>query len=206
LTLENVTSIHYKAFKGCAMLKSVTIPDSVTEILGYSYSGDCGAFQGCTNLKTVTFGKKLNTIGKEAFKGCTSLTAIDIPDNVTAIEVNAFSGTSLNSATVRSKICTIADGKMTLPVTQDGTIYGLADSYVQQYAETNGYTFALAGDQPVTPPVSSGEDAYDAGDLDGNGVVNSMDAAIILQYAAEAGAGSFTGTMTEYLKEKGYRS
>ena len=178
----------------------------MTEILGYSYSSDCGAFQGCTNLKTVTFGKKLNTIGKEAFKGCTGLTAIDIPDNVTAIEVNAFSGTSLTSATVRSKICTIADGKTTLPVMENGTIYGLADSYAQQYAETNGYAFELAGDPPVESTDPVGTDTYDAGDLDGNGTVNAMDAAIILQYAAETGSGKFNGTMTEYLKEKGYRS
>lgn len=174
LTLENVTSIGSDAFSGCKMLQSVTISDSV------------------------------KTIGISAFSGCSSLKTIDIPESVTSIGSSAFYGTSLNSVTIRNKGCDIYESNSTLPVTKDGTIYGMENSSAQNYAEKYGYTFALIGGQPVTPP--TGNDAYDAGDLDGNGTVNATDAAIILQYAAEAGAGSFTGTMAEYLIEKGYRS
>ncbi|MDE7121723.1 MAG: leucine-rich repeat domain-containing protein, partial [Oscillospiraceae bacterium] len=107
---DSVTKIGYKAFKGCVMLKSLTIPDSVTEIVGYSYSSDYGAFQGCTNLETVTIGNGLHAIGKEAFKGCTSLTLLTLGENVNTIGASAFSGcASLGNFTIPGKVITLGN-------------------------------------------------------------------------------------------------
>ena len=39
------------------------------------------------------------------------------------------------------------------------------------------------------------------GDVNGDGVVNASDAAIILQYSAAVGASTFEGTLTEYLEQ-----
>lgn len=40
------------------------------------------------------------------------------------------------------------------------------------------------------------------GDIDGNGLVNATDAALILTYAAEYGSGSFNGTIEDWYNEK----
>ncbi len=65
-------------------IKSVTIPDSVTEI-------EDGAFWNCQNLKTITFGGGVREIKCSAFYGCTSLEEVVIPEGVTSIDSTAFS-------------------------------------------------------------------------------------------------------------------
>ncbi len=90
LTLpENYKGGSYKiynyAFYNNTSLTSITIPESVTSIGNY-------AFSGCASLKTVTFGEnsKLESIGSYAFYGCSSLTSITIPESVTSIGSDAF--------------------------------------------------------------------------------------------------------------------
>ena len=88
---DSVTSIVGSAFEDCTSLTSVTIPDSVTSIGG-------SAFRDCTSLTSVTIGNGVTSIGSAAFRGCTSLTSITIPDSMTSIRTNAFNGcTSLAS-------------------------------------------------------------------------------------------------------------
>ena len=81
---DGVTKISGYTFSGFNSLTSVTIPDSVTSI------GD-GAFCG-TNLATVNIGanSKLECIGEYAFEFCHNLTSITIPDSVTSIGYGAF--------------------------------------------------------------------------------------------------------------------
>lgn len=71
------------AYKGNTKIKSVTIPDTVTGILG------C-AFEDCKNLESVTMSDSVTLIGGSAFKACTALKSIDISDNVTEISDEAF--------------------------------------------------------------------------------------------------------------------
>ena len=52
---------------------SYTIPDSVTKIDRY-------AFSGCTSLKEVTIPDSVTEISDTAFRGCTSLTAINVDE------------------------------------------------------------------------------------------------------------------------------
>ena len=60
-----VTRVSDDVFRFRTNLISVTIPDSVTEILG--------GFTGCTNLEKITIGKGITTIYKEMFEGCDKL-------------------------------------------------------------------------------------------------------------------------------------
>ncbi len=84
VTIPNtITKIGAGAFYNCTGLKNVTMPDSVTSIGQY-------AFYKCSGLTSVTFSKKLTSIGRDAFEGCTGLRSVTIPDSVTTIEESAF--------------------------------------------------------------------------------------------------------------------
>lgn len=98
-----VTNISDYAFKDCASLTSVKIPDSVTNIGWF-------AFYDCASLKSVTIGNGVTMIGDYAFSFCTSLTSVTIPDSVTDIGFSAFYGcNSLKSVTIGNGVTSIGD-------------------------------------------------------------------------------------------------
>ena len=98
---DSVTSIGSYAFSGCTSLTSVTIPDSVPSIGEYTF--DC-----CASLTSVTIPDSVTRIGWYAFYGCTSLTSVTIPDSVTSIGRYAFEGCeSLTSVTIPDSLTSI---------------------------------------------------------------------------------------------------
>ncbi len=70
---EEITEIKAYAFSGCDGLASVTIPDSVTSI-------GSSAFAYCDGLTSVTIPDSVTSIGSWAFQGCSGLTRVDITD------------------------------------------------------------------------------------------------------------------------------
>ena len=81
---DTVTIIKAYAFSG-GNFTSVTIPDSVTSI-GES------AFEYCDSLTSVTIGNGVSSIGERAFSSCYSLTSVTIGNSVTSIGQLAFNG------------------------------------------------------------------------------------------------------------------
>ncbi|MBA8790061.1 leucine-rich repeat protein [Clostridium saccharobutylicum] len=81
---DSVTNIEDWTFSDCYKLESITIPDSVTNIGEY-------AFVKCVNLKSITIPTSVTSIGDSAFRECNKLTSITIPDSVTSIGDYAFS-------------------------------------------------------------------------------------------------------------------
>ena len=99
---ESVTEIGKYAFLGCTLLTSINIPDSVTEI-------GSSAFESCTSLSSINIPDSVTKIGYEAFKDCTSLTSINIPDSVTKIDRYAFNGCTSLNISIPASLTDIAD-------------------------------------------------------------------------------------------------
>ena len=71
-----------KLILGC---KSTVIPNSVTIINDY-------AFSGCAQLTSVNIPNSVTSIGSGAFKGCVNLTSINIPSSVVSLGSNITDG------------------------------------------------------------------------------------------------------------------
>ena len=84
---DGVSDIDDFTFSGCSSLESVVIPESVKSIGRY-------AFKGCSALTSVIIPEAVTSIGESAFSGCSVLTSINIPDGVTEIGKRAFEGCS----------------------------------------------------------------------------------------------------------------
>ena len=80
---NSVTSIGEYTFSGCSGLTSITIPNSVTSI-------ENDAFRECAGLTSITIPNSVTSIGNYAFYECSGLTSITIGSGVTWINYLAF--------------------------------------------------------------------------------------------------------------------
>ena len=80
---DNVTEIGIFAFSYCTKLERVTLPDSIKEIR-------MGAFYDCQNLKDIKLPEKLEIIRNDAFSNCKALTDVKLPNGVKIIEKGTF--------------------------------------------------------------------------------------------------------------------
>ena len=160
---ETVTTICRSAFSNCKELNNVVIPESVTEI-------EWSAFQGCTGLTGVEIPNSVTNIGDGAFLGCTSLTDITLPEHIIYIGEYAFSEcVGLTSVTILGTNVSIGYGAfLDIP---NVTIYGYKNSGVESYANKYNINFRIIGETV-------------AGDINGDGTINSTDAVAIQKYLA----------------------
>ncbi len=98
-----VTTIGESAFYNNQKLKSVVLPEGITDIKDE-------AFQNCSYLQSVTLPESLVTIGKDAFNYCSKLTSVEIPESVTDIGSNAFSLSGLTEVVIPESITVINSG------------------------------------------------------------------------------------------------
>ena len=80
---EGVTSLALNTFNGCEWLESVSLPDSLENILGSAFS-DCGS------LTRVDIPYGVPWISGYCFAGCYSLTRVTVPESVTEVVDHAF--------------------------------------------------------------------------------------------------------------------
>ena len=98
-----VSKIGRHAFRYCRNLKTVTIPNGVTDI-------DICAFADCDNLTIVTIPNSVKAIGDYAFYKCNSLSTIIIPNGVNSIGKYAFWGcNNLTAVTIPNSVKSIGD-------------------------------------------------------------------------------------------------
>lgn len=118
----NVVAVGASAFANSPNLKTVILPESITEVGGAAFKYDdnltsvvlpnsvkvigISLFEYCTKLKQVTLPDKLTSIPRYAFLGCKLLSDITLPETVLVIEDKAFyhceSLKSINLDNVRS--------------------------------------------------------------------------------------------------------
>ena len=104
ISTDGITTIGNNAFKDCATLTSITLPNGVTAI------GD-NAFDFCTGLTSIVFPNSLTSIGTYAFSNCNSLLTITFPNRLTSIGINAFQGcTKLDNITLPNSLKSISTG------------------------------------------------------------------------------------------------
>lgn len=101
----DLTKLESYAFSNTA-IKEVTIPNGITNINPYVFSGcknlikvvlpenlqtiSSNVFADCTNLTDIQLPEGLTTIANSAFSNCQSLPELIIPESVTSIEMYAF--------------------------------------------------------------------------------------------------------------------
>ncbi|MBQ2605156.1 MAG: leucine-rich repeat protein [Clostridia bacterium] len=91
-----VTKIDMFVFQDNKTLKSVILPDTVTEIMDM-------CFWGCSSMESISLPSKLNYVGNSAFHGCSSLKSVSFPRGLTYLGSNAFDGcTSLKEINIES--------------------------------------------------------------------------------------------------------
>ena len=148
----SVTSISLDAFKGCTGLTSVTIPNSVSSVLGNAL------FKGCTNLVSVSLSNSMRFISSEMFEDCISLTSVTIPNGIEMICQYAFRGcTSLAYLTIPSSVTEIfidafenCSSLASIVIDKDNPIYDSRDN-CNAIIETNSNKLLLGCKNTVIP-------------------------------------------------------
>ena len=120
---SGITALDAAAFRTCANLKTVTLPDTLRFIPKNCFMGCAAlkeisipagvqligsmAFMQCTALEKVSLPADLHAIGSDAFNGCTALKSISLPGKLTSIGFEAFMNTGLTSVTLPGSVRSI---------------------------------------------------------------------------------------------------
>lgn len=202
---DSVVEIGDAAFEFCRNLTSVTIPESISVL-------NAEVFSGCSGLTEVNLPTNMFRIEVYAFHNCTSLKSITIPEtSYCEFETWAFTGCSaleevvlgygfdriydevftecdnLKKVTMPSTLTYIGSGVFTQTAIDGGlTIYGVEDSYAEDYAASKWIKFvAIEEEEPEPDPTpTSDPDDVILGDLNGDAAINAGDALVVLKSVA----------------------
>ena len=162
---EHLNRIGMYAFSGCTEIEgAMIIPQSVTRIGEH-------AFDNCNKLETLDYNGSAD-VPEYCFYNCSSLKSVSIAEGAKSISYFAFANCSnLEYAEIPQSVTSIAISAFR---NDDNLVLGVyKDSYALQYAEDNKIDhIILDGDK--------------TGDVNGDGVVDILDATEIQKYAAES--------------------
>ncbi len=139
------------AFVNNKNLKSVVIPDTVTDI-------GAGCFENCTQLKKVTLPKSLKAIGYSAFESC-ALQTVVLPDTVKSVGESAFYNCkSLENITVSDGLTALGayafDETLWYENAEDGLLVIGKILYGYKGEFPKGYTLKIPADITVIADAS----------------------------------------------------
>ena len=130
---KSVQVIESNAFYDCDGITKLVIPDSVTSI------GN-NAFNSCELLSDVSLGTGLTAIPEGCFANCPSLKEIVLPYRMQTINAKAFNAcTALTDVTIPRSVTSIGTQAFSYPAKM--TIYGIAGTYAETYANDNSIKF-----------------------------------------------------------------
>lgn len=93
---KGLTKIYSSAFSGCTSLRSINLPNSLTQLGEHAFGGS--VFYGCSSLTSITIPAKVPGIPDNTFTNCTTLEEVHIEGRLGVIEKEAFMNcTSLES-------------------------------------------------------------------------------------------------------------
>lgn len=155
-----VSSIGISAFGMCLSLKKVTIPEGVTRIRDWAFSGswnittvvlpdsiesiDYYAFCECFALKEINLPANLKSIGDGVFSTCRALEALTIPDGVESIGSMTFCDCdNLKTLVIPSSVTSIGDYAFYRSFNQPPTVTVIVahNSYAEQYCIDNNIPY-----------------------------------------------------------------
>ncbi len=189
---DSVTDIGENAFIGTPWLESKRADDPLVIVNGI-------LIDGTTCSGNVVIPDSVVSISESAFYECAGLTGIIIPDSVERIGLGAFCHCAeLKEITMLNPDCKIYDDIYTITngydndrVFYNGTIYGYDNSTAQAYAEKYERKFVSLGEAPTKDML---------GDVNGDGMVDSSDASLVLtEYALLSTGGN--GNFSESVKK-----
>lgn len=164
------------AFENCTSLTEVALPDTVETIF-------TGVFQGCTNLKKFHIPASLTFVSKgNLFENCPKITTLTFSSYIDMTSSydseNMLDSDHLYIPPSVTEII-VDGGKLSFTHTDSRTLYitGFSGTYAEQFANSQGIPFI-----PILP--------NSLGDVDGDEVVNSVDASMILTIYAAFSTGS----------------
>ena len=112
----------------------VVIPDGITSIRNY-------AFSGCTGLTSITIPDGVTSIGNSAFSGCSSLTSITILGSVASIGGEAFYNcSSMSDVFILNPNCLTEESAESI-FPSVATIHSHSGYGVERYAKEHRYSF-----------------------------------------------------------------
>ena len=167
---DSVTSIWYDAFQDCETLKSVSLPGSITSIRNNAFEGcvnleevtfrgntagctiEYRAFCDCEKLKNIRLPQGVTSIGEEAFGWCYNLQEAILPESLTTIGLSAFHGcVHMPDLSIPDSVGEISDDAIILKT----VLHVGADSYARRFAERNGYTYVIRGEEENRQPTAT---------------------------------------------------
>ena len=163
--VKSLNRIGIYAFSGCSELKSPVILPKTLSILSRA------AFNKCTSIPEVSIPQYVTAVPEQCFNGCSSLSKVALSKGLVSIGRIAFANcTALEYVEIPKSVISIDDTAFY----NDNIVLGVyKDTYALQYAEENQIDhIILDGDK--------------TGDVNGDGVVDILDATEIQKYAAES--------------------
>lgn len=150
---DGTKTIADEAFKDCASLTNITLPNSVINIGDY-------AFGRCETLTTVILGNSVTSIDDYAFYNCTVLTNIIIPDSVECIGKGSFFGCfGLTSITIPESVVSIGVEAFTacialkyINVAENNPTYASVDGVLFDKDKTELLVYPCGADTNYTIP------------------------------------------------------